>query len=160
GSGWHHGPVGDAVRRLHTSHSTDAGHSAAMALRTWRRLNRWMFLHFLNRSALLAFAVAVRQSETAMPHLQSSTVMTTPEERCEGALLRSLVQEVRTSMTTVTAERARTEAAASAHRRRTHSARSDLDGVPITWKDVFDVEGTVTTAGSASRSAYPLAAAD
>src|SRR5215813_11726257 len=64
GSGWHHGPVGDAVRRLHTSHSTDAGHSAAMALRTWRRPNRWMFLHFLNRSALLAFPVAVRQSET------------------------------------------------------------------------------------------------
>jgi aspartyl-tRNA(Asn)/glutamyl-tRNA(Gln) amidotransferase subunit A len=32
--------------------------------------------------------------------------------------------------------------------------------VPITWKDVFDVEGTITTAGSAMRSTEPPATAD
>lgn len=81
--------------------------------------------------------------------------MMTPEERCERALLRSLDQQVRPAMIAVTTERARAEAATSARRRRTRTTRSDLDGVPITWKDVFDVEGTVTTAGSASRSGLP-----
>lgn len=76
----------------------------------------------------------------------------TAGERCERALARSLDPEVRAAMITVTAERARSEAEASDRRRRTGSARSDLDGVPITWKDVFDVVGTVTTAGSAPRS--------
>ena len=64
------------------------------------------------------------------------------------------------AMITVTAERARAEAEVSDQRRRTGTARSDLDGVPIMWKDVFDVEGTVTTAGSATRSATPRAPRD
>jgi aspartyl-tRNA(Asn)/glutamyl-tRNA(Gln) amidotransferase subunit A len=83
--------------------------------------------------------------------------MTTAEERCEQALLRSRDPAVRSAMIMVTAERARADAATSDHYR---CARSDLDGVPITWKDVFDVEGTVTTAGSASRRAHPVAARD
>src|ERR1700754_4617480 len=82
------------------------------------------------------------------------------EERCERALARTLDHEVDAAMITVTAARARSEAAASDRRRRIGAARSDLDGVAITWKDVFDVEGTVTTAGSGSRSALPVAAAD
>lgn len=86
--------------------------------------------------------------------------MTIAEEWCERALLRSLDPQVRPAMITVTPERARSDAAASDHRRRTHAARSALDGVPITWKDVFDVEGTVTTAGSAARSRDPLAVKD
>jgi aspartyl-tRNA(Asn)/glutamyl-tRNA(Gln) amidotransferase subunit A len=85
---------------------------------------------------------------------------TTAEEWCERALARSLHHGVGPAMITVTAQRARTEAAASDRRRRIGAARSDLDGVPITWKDVFDVEDTVTTAGSASRSACPAAAVD
>jgi aspartyl-tRNA(Asn)/glutamyl-tRNA(Gln) amidotransferase subunit A len=76
----------------------------------------------------------------------------TAQDRCERALAASLDPEVRTAMITVTAQRAEAEAEASDRRRRTGSSRSDLDGVPITWKDVFDVEGTVTTAGSAERS--------
>ena len=84
----------------------------------------------------------------------------TAGERCERALARSLEPEVRAAMITVTAQRARAEAEASDRRRRTGTARSDLDGVPITWKDVFDVEGTVTTAGSATRSATPRAPRD
>jgi aspartyl-tRNA(Asn)/glutamyl-tRNA(Gln) amidotransferase subunit A len=86
--------------------------------------------------------------------------MTTAEESCERALLRALDPQVRSAMITVTADRARAEAAASDRRRRTHTARSDLDGVPITWKDLFDVEGTTTTAGSASRFGDAPAAMD
>ena len=86
--------------------------------------------------------------------------MTTADEWCERALLRSLDPEVHPAMITVTTERARAEAEASHRRRRTGTARSDLDGVPITWKDVFDVEGTITTAGSALLSANPRATRD
>src|SRR5215470_7766421 len=98
-----------------------------------------------------------------MPYAASATCAlseTTAEEWCDRALARSLHQEVGPAMITVTAQRARTEAAASDRRRRIGAARSDLDGVPITWKDVFDVEDTVTTAGSASRSGCPPAAVD
>ena len=86
--------------------------------------------------------------------------MKTAGEWCERALLRSLDPEVRPAMITVTTERARVEAEASHRRHRTGTARSNLDGVPITWKDVFEVEGTATTAGSASLSASPRATRD
>jgi aspartyl-tRNA(Asn)/glutamyl-tRNA(Gln) amidotransferase subunit A len=86
--------------------------------------------------------------------------MTTAGEWCGRAVLRSLDPEVRSAMITVTGERARREAEASDRRRRSGAARSPLDGVPITWKDVFDVAGTVTTAGSASRSTHSEAVAD
>lgn len=76
----------------------------------------------------------------------------TAAERCERALALSLDPEMRAAMITVTGQRARAEAEASDRRRRTGTPRSDLDGVPITWKDVFDVEGTVATAGSAAQS--------
>lgn len=82
-------------------------------------------------------------------------------ESCERAVLRSRDREMRTAMITVTGERARAEARASDIRLRNGRARSNLDGMPITWKDVFDVEGTVDgTAGSASRSTSPRASAD
>ncbi|MBX9759349.1 MAG: amidase [Beijerinckiaceae bacterium] len=48
----------------------------------------------------------------------------------------------------VTAARARREAAASRARLRAGLPLSALDGVPMAWKDLFDVEGRVTTAGS------------
>jgi len=47
-----------------------------------------------------------------------------------------------------TPERARAEAKAAALRIREGRPRSLLDGVPIAWKDLFDLEGAVTTAGS------------
>lgn len=84
----------------------------------------------------------------------------TAGERCERALALSLDPEVRAALITVTAQRALAEAEASDLRCRTGTPRSDLDGVPVTWKDVFDVEGTVTTAGSATRSATPRAPRD
>ncbi|TYO89126.1 amidase [Oceanicella actignis] len=49
----------------------------------------------------------------------------------------------------LTPERARAEAAAAAGRARAGLRRNLLDGVPISWKDLFDTAGTATEAGSA-----------
>jgi aspartyl-tRNA(Asn)/glutamyl-tRNA(Gln) amidotransferase subunit A len=49
----------------------------------------------------------------------------------------------------VTEERARAEAAAAAARARAGQRRGPLDGVPVSWKDLFDSAGTATEAGSA-----------
>ncbi|MEM9012735.1 MAG: amidase family protein [Pseudomonadota bacterium] len=47
-----------------------------------------------------------------------------------------------------TGARARAEAAAAARRARLGTRRGPLDGVPISWKDLFDSAGTATEAGS------------
>lgn len=49
----------------------------------------------------------------------------------------------------VTAERARAEAKAAAERARLGLRLSPLDGVPISWKDLFDTAGVATEAGTA-----------
>jgi len=49
----------------------------------------------------------------------------------------------------VTADRALAEAAAAAGRAATGTRRSGLDGVPVSWKDLFDTAGIATEAGSA-----------
>ena len=48
----------------------------------------------------------------------------------------------------VTPERALAEASAAAERANTGHRRSLLDGVPISWKDLFDTNGIATEAGS------------
>ena len=48
-----------------------------------------------------------------------------------------------------TPERARAEADAAAGRARAGLRRGPLDGVPVSWKDLFDTAGTATEAGSA-----------
>ncbi|HVL20054.1 MAG TPA: amidase family protein [Amaricoccus sp.] len=48
-----------------------------------------------------------------------------------------------------TPERARAEAAAAAERARSGLSRGPLDGVPVSWKDLFDTAATATEAGSA-----------
>jgi aspartyl-tRNA(Asn)/glutamyl-tRNA(Gln) amidotransferase subunit A len=48
-------------------------------------------------------------------------------------------------------QRARREARASAERWKAGQPLSALDGVPIAWKDLFDVSGSVTTAAAAVR---------
>lgn len=48
-----------------------------------------------------------------------------------------------------TADRARAEAAAASERARHGLRRSLLDGVPISWKDLFDTAGVATESGSA-----------
>lgn len=49
---------------------------------------------------------------------------------------------------TITAGRARQEALASRERHRQGQALGPLDGVPVAWKDLINVEGAPTTAGS------------
>lgn len=48
-------------------------------------------------------------------------------------------------------DRAYREAEASKQRWKAKMPLSSFDGVPIAWKDLFDVAGTITTAGSATR---------
>ena len=48
-----------------------------------------------------------------------------------------------------TADRARAEATAARARARAGLRRSPLDGVPLSWKDLFDTAGCATEAGSA-----------
>jgi aspartyl-tRNA(Asn)/glutamyl-tRNA(Gln) amidotransferase subunit A len=49
----------------------------------------------------------------------------------------------------VTSDRALAEARAAAGRAKLGQRRSLLDGVPVSWKDLFDTAGTATEAGSA-----------
>jgi aspartyl-tRNA(Asn)/glutamyl-tRNA(Gln) amidotransferase subunit A len=49
----------------------------------------------------------------------------------------------------MTADRARAEAAAAAARTKAGLRRHPLDGVPVSWKDLYDTAGTATEAGSA-----------
>ncbi|WP_316015486.1 amidase [Roseobacter sp. HKCCA0434] len=51
-----------------------------------------------------------------------------------------------------TPDRARAEADAAAARARDGVRRGPLDGVPLSWKDLFDTAGTATEAGSALMS--------
>src|ERR1700733_7477191 len=60
----------------------------------------------------------------------------------------------------ITRERALGEAAESTKRYRNGAPLGPLDGVPIAWKDLFDVAGTVTTAGSDVYRHAPPAAED
>ena len=60
----------------------------------------------------------------------------------------------------LTAERARREAEAAAARWRAGQPLSGLDGVPVAWKDLYDVAGSVTTAGAAYRRNAPAALLD
>ncbi|MGK9233357.1 amidase [Inquilinus limosus] len=60
----------------------------------------------------------------------------------------------------VTEERALREAEASLKRYRAGRPLGPLDGVPVAWKDLVDLEGTVTTAGAEVRRHSPPAAAD
>lgn len=59
-----------------------------------------------------------------------------------------------------TRARAEAEARAARERLRSGNPASLLDGVPLAWKDLFDLKGTVTTAGSAVLRSAPPASAD
>jgi aspartyl-tRNA(Asn)/glutamyl-tRNA(Gln) amidotransferase subunit A len=60
----------------------------------------------------------------------------------------------------LTEERARREAEASRKRYRAGRPLGPLDGVPVAWKDLVDLEGTVTTAGAEVLRHAPPAKAD
>ena len=57
-------------------------------------------------------------------------------------------------------KRARREAEASLKRQRAGARAGPLDGVPLAWKDLIDLEGTVTTCASKTRVDHPPAMED
>jgi aspartyl-tRNA(Asn)/glutamyl-tRNA(Gln) amidotransferase subunit A len=77
-----------------------------------------------------------------------------PVRALEAALARA--SQVPAAFITVTEARAYREAEASRARWQAGQPLSALDGVPVAWKDLFDMAGTVTTAGA---EAYRLRAA-
>ncbi|WP_421668892.1 amidase [Pseudomonas viridiflava] len=83
---------------------------------------------------------------------------TDPVQALELALHRaSQVDHVFISMSE---ERARREAEGSAARWKQGQPLGPFDGVPLAWKDLFDVAGSVTTAGSATRRQVSAACLD
>ncbi|MGI3210351.1 amidase [Roseovarius tibetensis] len=73
-----------------------------------------------------------------------------PEALCDTYLAAIAAHPLRDRIySVVTEDRARAEAAASAARARAGQRRGPLDGVPISWKDLYDSAGIVTEAGSA-----------
>ncbi|WP_084356442.1 amidase family protein [Mycolicibacterium wolinskyi] len=85
---------------------------------------------------------------------------TSAQQMCELSLARAHTPAARSTMITMTADRARREAFDSDARRLRGTLRSTVDGIPVVWKDLFDVAGTVTTCGSSSRLDEPPAQAD
>ncbi|WP_213768551.1 amidase [Caballeronia sp. dw_19] len=81
-----------------------------------------------------------------------------PVEIAEAALSKAAAAPA--VFLTTTPERAIKQAEQSARRWREGRPLSLLDGVPLAWKDLFDVTGTVTTAGSAVFAARQAARAD
>ena len=81
-----------------------------------------------------------------------------PVQVLEQALLHASMAP--TVFISLTAERARREAEAAAARWRAGQPLSMFDGVPLAWKDLFDVAGSITTAGAAFRREAPAALLD
>jgi aspartyl-tRNA(Asn)/glutamyl-tRNA(Gln) amidotransferase subunit A len=69
-----------------------------------------------------------------------------PIEEVERCL--AIASDLPACFITLTAARARSEAAAASRRWRRGEPLSALDGIPISWKDLFDVRGTPTTMGT------------
>ncbi|WP_179378162.1 amidase [Jannaschia marina] len=73
-----------------------------------------------------------------------------PEALCETYLAAIAERDPdRQIYARLTEDRARVEAAAAADRARAGLRRGPLDGVPVSWKDLFDSAGVATEAGSA-----------
>ena len=73
-----------------------------------------------------------------------------PEALCDAYLTAISGDTTRdTIYARLTEDRARSEAGAAATRARNGLRRGPLDGVPISWKDLFDSAGTATEAGTA-----------
>ncbi len=71
-----------------------------------------------------------------------------PVDLAEETLAGIAAHPDQTIFTRLTAARARAEAEASRKRLREGRSRGVLEGVPLAWKDLFDIEGLPTTAGS------------
>jgi len=71
-----------------------------------------------------------------------------PVDLVEETLAAIVGHADQTIFTTVLAQRARSEASASRKRLAEGRSRGVLEGIPLAWKDLFDIEGLPTTAGS------------
>jgi aspartyl-tRNA(Asn)/glutamyl-tRNA(Gln) amidotransferase subunit A len=71
-----------------------------------------------------------------------------PVDLAEETLVGIAAHPDKAIFTSVTAARARGEAEAARKRLREGRSLGPLDGVPVAWKDLFDIEGLPTTAGS------------
>lgn len=83
---------------------------------------------------------------------------TDPVRLVEGALERARASEA--VFITLMEEAALADAHAARRRWQEGSTLSSYDGIPIAWKDLFDIAGTRTSAGSRSRDAVAPATAD
>jgi aspartyl-tRNA(Asn)/glutamyl-tRNA(Gln) amidotransferase subunit A len=83
-----------------------------------------------------------------------------PVGTCHTALRAAGGPTLRGSFIVLTPQRAAAEAHASAVRQQAGLPIGPLDGLTVVWKDVFDVAGTRTTAGSITRRYAPVAATD
>jgi aspartyl-tRNA(Asn)/glutamyl-tRNA(Gln) amidotransferase subunit A len=85
---------------------------------------------------------------------------TDPVRSAQNCLERAGTASARSAFIALTEARALREANASLERYKAGRPIGRLDGIPISWKDVFDVAGTPTTAGSALRRSVKPAASD
>ncbi|MCQ4298111.1 amidase [Pseudomonas stutzeri] len=108
---------------------------------------------------MYVFEVYVHGSLSALQITRAYAAgLTDPVEVFEAAL--ATADELPGAFISLSAERGRREALASRSRWQAGQALSVLDGVPVAWKDMFDVAGSVTTAGSATRRELAPAIAD
>jgi aspartyl-tRNA(Asn)/glutamyl-tRNA(Gln) amidotransferase subunit A len=84
----------------------------------------------------------------------------TPLEVCQDSLERAVSPEATGAFISLRPDEALAEAARSTLRWAEGRPRGPLDGVPVAWKDLFDLAGTVTTGGSATRRDAAPADAD
>ena len=82
-----------------------------------------------------------------------------PVEITESVLERISADEGR-AFIAVLEDRARREAEACRRRQRNGKLAGALDGVPLAWKDLIDLEGAATTCASATRLGEPPAGSD
>ena len=83
-----------------------------------------------------------------------------PLEAVERTLARIAACDDPAVFVQVCAERARELAQASQRRHASGEARGPLDGVPVAWKDLFDLKGEITTAGARCLDQEPPALED
>ncbi len=100
----------------------------------------------------------------ARPALQLGALISSglisAEDVAERTLAAISACEDQAIFTRVTAKRALTEARASARRLSAGRPASILDGVPVAWKDLFDLKSVPTTAGSRVLESAAPATAD
>lgn len=84
--------------------------------------------------------------------------VTNPVQELESVI--DAIQENQHVFISLSLERAYREAEAAKARWKAAAPLSLFDGVPIAWKDLFDLQGTLTTAGSKTREYHAVAQHD